>query len=105
MIETVSCAICDSRTALTAWVLPPKDEYALNLGHAGRRSRWVMCRCCGLVYQNPRPSTGEVASLYAGEVYRREITDAEATDGWEFFLSRPSNATRCLPTARFLGPI
>ena|SRR5437867_6649716 len=105
MIETVSCAICDSRTALTAWVLPPKDEYALNLGHAGRRSRWVMCRCCGLVYQNPRPSTGEVASLYAGEVYRREITDAEANERMEYFLRRPVNAIRWLSSSRVPGPI
>jgi len=56
----------------------------------------MICRYCGLVYQNPRPSTSEVTSLYAGEVYRREITDAEANERMEYFLRRPVNAIRWL---------
>ena len=91
-IETVACLICASRDSSHVWAWIAKDAFAVNLGMPGRRSRWVMCRSCGLVFQNPRPTLDETARLYAGEVYRKELSDAVVDERMEYFLRRPLNA-------------
>jgi SAM-dependent methyltransferase len=64
----VDCAVCGSSDRETARVRPPREELAVTLGSPSGRSRWVVCRDCGLVYQSPRSDAAAV-HLYLDGAY------------------------------------
>jgi SAM-dependent methyltransferase len=66
---SVPCAVCGSTDAEPARLRVPPDDCAEAIGLPGQRSRWVVCRECGLVFQNPRPGPDLVGSLYDGGDY------------------------------------
>lgn len=47
------------------------------LGLRGRKSCWSVCRGCGFLFQNPRPTPEKIRALYEGGLYRagREYSD------------------------------
>lgn len=68
--ETVACYACGS-TESRALVIAADD-----LGGRPGRFRFVTCERCGLTYQNPRLSLGEIASWYDDEyIAHRKKTD------------------------------
>ncbi len=69
-MEQVRCAVCGGARHARAWARIAADDYAPRVPGAPARSRWVVCRDCGLVFQNPRPDAAEVADLYSGSGYR-----------------------------------
>lgn len=71
-LETVSCALCGVDDTQPARLLVPRDEAARSLGLEGGRSVWVVCRRCGLVYQNPRPGPDAVTAMYAEGGYHQQ---------------------------------
>jgi SAM-dependent methyltransferase len=64
----VDCAVCGSRDREAARVRVPREELAFTLGSPDGRSRWVVCRNCGLVYQSPR-ADGAADHLYLDGAY------------------------------------
>ncbi len=71
-LETVACAVCGSSAAAPARIRNPKDEFAAAYGIEGRRSKWVVCSDCGLVFQSPRPNAEAVEALYLGGEYHED---------------------------------
>ena len=65
-MERIPCCICGGERHARVWARIAADEYAPRVPGAPRRSRWVVCRDCGLVFQNPRPDSDEVARMYSG---------------------------------------
>ncbi|MGQ0645702.1 MAG: class I SAM-dependent methyltransferase [Elusimicrobiota bacterium] len=45
------------------------DIYLPHLKETIRRSRWVVCKDCALVFQNPRPVDALMSTLYEGGFY------------------------------------
>jgi SAM-dependent methyltransferase len=71
-LEEVPCAVCESSNHLPVLVLNPRDPAAPGLGLRTSRSRWVICRQCGLVFQSPRPTQAILDRLYLeGEYHER----------------------------------
>lgn len=95
-MESVACNVCHGMSFARALLWVRKDEYASRLGRLGGRSQWVMCRACGLVFQNPRPDAQDASILYAESVYRSEIKDSEVEENMEFHFRRPMNAIKWL---------
>ena len=52
-----------------------------------RESRWVVCRTCGLVRQNPRPTAVATARLYRGSFWTRPV-EVYAQQGARMFRSQ-----------------
>jgi len=61
-MQSVSCNLCNSEEFKLLYQLPDllleREQLLYNL---------VRCTCCGLVYQNPRPTIEEMASHYPPE--------------------------------------
>lgn len=92
-METVVCNICEGSDTRRAALFVRRDEYASRIGHTGRRSTWVLCRTCGLVFQNARPDQSDVSRLYARGVYREGDDNASVNqDFLAFSLRRPIEA-------------
>ncbi|MCB1014600.1 MAG: class I SAM-dependent methyltransferase [Acidimicrobiales bacterium] len=68
-LETVPCAVCHSTAARRALVRPPVDEFLGRLDVDDRRSSWVVCEDCGLVFQSPRPGPAALDRMYVGGEY------------------------------------
>jgi SAM-dependent methyltransferase len=49
----------------------PDDEFLASLGKPQRKSSWVICKGCGLVFQCPRITAADEERLYAGDGYYR----------------------------------
>lgn len=69
-MERIGCAVCGGDRHAPVWARIAADEYAPRIAGAPARSRWVVCRDCGLVFQNPRPDASEISALYSGSGYR-----------------------------------
>jgi len=69
-MERIPCCVCGSESHSRVWARIAADEYAPRVPGAPPCSRWVVCRDCGLVFQNPRPDGAEVAQMYSGSGYR-----------------------------------
>ena len=69
-MERIRCAVCGGNRHAAVWARISRDEYVARVAGAPARSRWVVCRDCGLVFQNPRPDASEVRALYSGSGYR-----------------------------------
>jgi SAM-dependent methyltransferase len=67
-LEVVPCAVCGGNSVAPA-VSTPSDEYLVALGKVSRKSSWVICKSCGLVFQNPRITAEDEQRLYAGTTY------------------------------------
>jgi SAM-dependent methyltransferase len=77
-LEVVACAVCGGTDGVPA-VSTPNDEYLVVLAKTARKSSWVICKACGLVFQNPRITAEDEQRLYAGQTYygaSAGITDA-----------------------------
>jgi transcription elongation factor Elf1 len=55
-VESVSCNLCGSDNSVELF---SNDSHGFGL-------HTVMCKNCGLVYLNPRPTSSEYARLYSG---------------------------------------
>ncbi len=98
-METVPCCLCQGTDFACPWLYITKDEHALLLRLPGGRSRWVLCRGCGLIFQNPRPDEAQTARLYSDGAYRDEIDDTMIEEELvEWSLLRPRQAIRWLQT-------
>jgi 2-polyprenyl-3-methyl-5-hydroxy-6-metoxy-1,4-benzoquinol methylase len=62
-VEYVICDLCGQDDAQLVYTV--RDN---NYGFPGR-FHLVQCRCCGLVYQNPRPDSTEIPSFYPAARY------------------------------------
>lgn len=65
------------------------DPWLKRITTGFRRSRWVICKGCGLVFQNPRPASEEVEKLYAEHEYRKFSEEALAS-ALIYSLERPA---------------
>lgn len=61
-METVSCNLCGSDNAVRV-----NQTFDLQLDRPDITGTYVKCRQCGLVYQNPRPTLGEMGEHYPDE--------------------------------------
>lgn len=72
MLEYVKCNLCGNdaydvlyqSTLSDGQVLSAQDFSCSNLGH-GKHHRIVRCRKCGLIYSNPRDSSGLIEDSYS----------------------------------------
>jgi SAM-dependent methyltransferase len=71
-MEVVSCAICGG-AELAPTVSMPGDDYMAILGKTGRKSRWSICKGCGLVFQCPRITAADEKRLYDGMAYYQKL--------------------------------
>lgn len=71
-LESVTCAVCGSSDSVPATVRPPREARARSVGLEAGRSRWVVCRDCGLVFQNPRPTQDVLDRLYVEGEYHQQ---------------------------------
>ena len=69
-MEEVNCLLCGSNDFA---VLATNERF-------GYRVRNVVCRKCGLVYLNPRPTAAELREYYAGNYARDYKTDQRSLD-------------------------
>jgi 2-polyprenyl-3-methyl-5-hydroxy-6-metoxy-1,4-benzoquinol methylase len=77
-METVNCALCGSADAIQLFDLPDR-----LFARPQVRATLVQCRRCGLIYQNPRPTLGEMAQHYLPEyeLYAPQPTQATLSTG------------------------
>lgn len=61
-METTACAICGSDASRPIYEL---SDYYLDRPHV--MARLVQCTQCGLIYQNPRPTLGEMGEHYPAD--------------------------------------
>ncbi len=67
-MERVACAVCGG-VEVAPTVSRPDDEFLAALGKPQRKSTWVICKGCGLVFQCPRITAADEERLYAGDGY------------------------------------
>lgn len=101
-LVTVPCAVCGSQAANPARLRVPIDDHADVLALPGRRSRWVVCDRCALVYQSPRPGPDAVARLYDGGDYH--TTRGGVPEHYVQYSLRRSVAALDWALARIDGP-
>jgi SAM-dependent methyltransferase len=53
------------------------DHWIAQLGIGLNRSRWAICKVCGLVMQNPRPNAVAYKHLYQGSFYHAHQTSPD----------------------------
>ena len=79
------CPICGCTEfeALPGYDHKPGPEVYEFLGLPENNSRWSICKSCGFLFQNPRPSPDAIIKLYGSGLYRsgKEYSD-------EFFRTR-----------------
>lgn len=74
-METVACNLCGSRDAAMLYEL---SDYLLERPEV--HATLVQCRECGLVYQNPRPTTEEIGAHYPPEYDLYDPGTSQAPD-------------------------
>ncbi len=84
-LERVACNICQSHHHVPVWAIMPREASQDKI--KPRRSQWVVCRNCGLVFQNPRPTAQFAQSLYAQGGYRNWTQVPE--DWFQYTQFRP----------------
>jgi SAM-dependent methyltransferase len=97
MRELSVCPICnhDEFYSLSGFDYKPGPEIYKFLGLIETKSIWSICKKCGFLFQNPRPSTEAIISLYEAGLYRLERNYDEG-----FFRSRYEIPRRHLAWAK-----
>jgi 2-polyprenyl-3-methyl-5-hydroxy-6-metoxy-1,4-benzoquinol methylase len=103
-VESVVCALCGSSDSREVIIAPD-----IQMNRPEVTSRLVRCRNCGLVYQNPRPSAGELDAHYPDdyELYRpppkqgRSARLLSLAYAWGM-RKRTGFVTRAMPGGRLL---
>jgi SAM-dependent methyltransferase len=80
-MEYVPCPLCSSNQYITHFEQQGLDEYKALVGLESEFSKWVQCKKCGLIYQQPQLSIDELTLLY--DRYRDESIRRETPD--EYF--------------------
>lgn len=95
-METIPCCICGQHEnePVRAHIVP--DQYARLIPNAPARSRWIACRNCGLVFQNPRPDAAQMLHLYEGGTYRN--WDEVPQSFFDYAEQRPQPVLQWLAT-------
>lgn len=77
-METVNCALCGGNDTIQLFDLPDR-----LFARPQVRAILVQCRRCGLIYQNPRPTLGEMAQHYLPEyeLYAPQSTQTPISSG------------------------
>lgn len=71
-MENVSCPVCGTKDEIELWTK--------------RGARYVRCRKCSLVYENPRLTTKELKELYSNEAYYIQKPSEAPNSGYENYL-------------------
>lgn len=70
--ESIPCPVCGLEKNVSARLRVPRDQLASRLNLPDRRSKWVVCTGCGMVFQSPRPKQSIVDQLYLDGAYHQE---------------------------------
>lgn len=103
-METVACNLCGSSEAEPRFEVPDRLFARPHV-----RARFVQCRQCGLLYQNPRPTLSEMETHYLPqyELYAPEPDSADLSPllRWAYnygMSKRLKYVTRYQPRGRLL---
>ena len=95
-VTDVRCAVCGGDRAETVAV-------GYDYEYRTSRQSWTYVRCaeCALVYLNPRPSTGELGTIYPPTYY--SFDEAQRDSGLVTFFRRKLEAMKVSVFAEYVG--
>lgn len=67
--EQTPCPVCDRKSDLWATKGSRTDIYIKKLGFDIPYSQWSICKTCGMLFQNPRPTKEQIEKLYTQNQY------------------------------------